>query len=203
MPQSKPNLASLIGSRICHDLISPIGAIGNGLELIEMGAIDGKVSMDGPEMDLIRQSVINANAKIRFFRVAYGIASPGQNISHTEIVSLLNGVTAGGRTNLDWKPVTDFPRTEIKTVLLAFQCLESAMAFGGDVIIRNKDNIWQVSVTNAKLKIDTGLWETLTASIESDPAPKNVQFALLKFALADTERALKVTLSPQEISLWF
>jgi len=201
--QPKPNLASLIGSRICHDLISPIGAIGNGLELIEMGAIDGKVSLGGPEMDLIQQSVINANAKIRFFRVAYGIASPGQNISHTEIVSLLNGVTTGGRTNIDWKPIADFPRTEIKAVLLAFQCLESAMAFGGDVTIRNEANIWQVSVTSAKLKVDSSLWETLTTPLENNLAPENVQFTLLKIALADTGRALKVDLSPQEISLWF
>lgn len=56
------NYAALIGSRICHDLISPIGAINNGLELIEMSA-----PSLGPEMALISDSVTSASARIRFF----------------------------------------------------------------------------------------------------------------------------------------
>jgi histidine phosphotransferase ChpT len=74
------DLAALIGSRICHDLISPIGAIGNGVELL---MLDG--AGHGPEMALIAQSVTHANARIRFFRVAYGIASTDQRIARTEV----------------------------------------------------------------------------------------------------------------------
>jgi histidine phosphotransferase ChpT len=62
-------LTSLIGSRICHDLISPLGAIGNGVELLAMSEV-----AKGPEMSLIAESVENANARIRFFRVAFGAA---------------------------------------------------------------------------------------------------------------------------------
>lgn len=67
------DIASLVGSRICHDLISPIGAISNGVELIGMTQ-----GTDGAEMSLINDSVQNANARIRFFRVAYGSATPEQ-----------------------------------------------------------------------------------------------------------------------------
>ena len=67
--QDKPDLAALIGSRICHDLISPIGAIGNGVELMMM---DGTAKT--PELALIAESVANANARIRYFRVAFGSA---------------------------------------------------------------------------------------------------------------------------------
>ena len=70
MGQNKLNIAALIGSRICHDLISPIGAINNGLELLEMTG-----TSSGPEMELISESVGNASARIRFFRIAYGAAS--------------------------------------------------------------------------------------------------------------------------------
>ncbi|MEO0403208.1 MAG: histidine phosphotransferase, partial [Pseudomonadota bacterium] len=69
MGQTNVNLAALIGSRICHDLISPIGAINNGLELLGMSD-----QRDGPEIDLISESVENASARIRFFRIAYGAA---------------------------------------------------------------------------------------------------------------------------------
>jgi len=60
------NLAALIGSRICHDLISPVGAVGNGLELMQMAG--GKLL---PEMALIEESVEAARLRILFFRIAY------------------------------------------------------------------------------------------------------------------------------------
>ncbi|MEP3017383.1 MAG: histidine phosphotransferase, partial [Tateyamaria sp.] len=60
MGQSNVNLGALIGSRICHDLISPIGAINNGLELLGMSN-----EREGPELDLISESVGNASARIR------------------------------------------------------------------------------------------------------------------------------------------
>ena len=71
--QDKPDLAALIASRICHDLISPIGAIGNGVELLAM-----EPGGPRPEMALISESVANANARIRFFRICFGQASSDQ-----------------------------------------------------------------------------------------------------------------------------
>ena len=62
------DLAALLGSRICHDLISPIGAIGNGVELLMMEG-----GTPSPELVLIAESVAAANARIRFFRLAFGV----------------------------------------------------------------------------------------------------------------------------------
>lgn len=64
MVQINLDLPALIGSRICHDLISPIGAINNGLELLNMA---GTGAAPGPELELIGQSVESASARIRFF----------------------------------------------------------------------------------------------------------------------------------------
>ncbi|HMS96693.1 MAG TPA: histidine phosphotransferase, partial [Tabrizicola sp.] len=61
----QPDLAALIASRICHDLISPLGAIGNGVELLAM-------ERAGPELDLLSESVAHANARIRLFRISFG-----------------------------------------------------------------------------------------------------------------------------------
>ncbi len=79
----KPDLAALLGSRICHDLISPLGAIGNGVELLAMSG------QSGPEMAMIEDSVRNANARIRFFRMAFGPASADQSASRTETLAIL------------------------------------------------------------------------------------------------------------------
>ncbi len=81
------DLATLIGSRICHDLISPIGAIGNGVELLAMTGSAGDVS---PELDLISQSVENANARIRYFRISFGATSSSQIMGRQEVLSVLS-----------------------------------------------------------------------------------------------------------------
>ena len=93
MGQSNINLSALIGSRICHDLISPIGAINNGLELLDMS---GRTS--GPELDLIQESVGNASARIRFFRIAFGAAGD-QMMGRAEVVSILKDLM--DRTRLE------------------------------------------------------------------------------------------------------
>ncbi|MEM9127616.1 MAG: histidine phosphotransferase, partial [Pseudomonadota bacterium] len=84
MGQSNLNLASLIGSRICHDLTSPIGAITNGLELLDMAG-----NAPAQEVELISDSVDSAGARIRFFRIAYGKATQ-QMIAHTDVMRLLS-----------------------------------------------------------------------------------------------------------------
>ena len=65
------DLAALVSSRICHDIISPVGAIANGLELM-----DEETDQDMREqaMDLIRKSATQASAKLQFARLAFGAA---------------------------------------------------------------------------------------------------------------------------------
>ena len=86
-----PDFSALIGSRICHDLVNPIGAIGNGVELMMM---DGTAK--GPELALIAESVASATARIRFFRIAFG-ASGDQRIARSDVLSILSVVSQGGR----------------------------------------------------------------------------------------------------------
>ena len=83
MTRDTDDLTGLIGSRICHDLISPIGAIGNGLELLEMRIGSSE------ELALVSESCRNANARIRFFRIAFGAAGAGQTIPGQDIASIL------------------------------------------------------------------------------------------------------------------
>ena len=62
------DLAALLSSKLCHDLISPVGAINNGLELLDEGGADADA------MNLIRNSARTASARLQFARIAYGAA---------------------------------------------------------------------------------------------------------------------------------
>ncbi len=115
------DLNALVGSRICHDLISPLGAIGNGVELLAMSG-----SGDTPEMALISESVENANARIRFFRVAFGAASPGQRLGAAGDRSRSWAAT-GKTSRLQDRLARDgrCERQDVKLAFLLMQCLET------------------------------------------------------------------------------
>ena len=198
MPE-KPDLVALLGSRICHDLISPIGAISNGVELLMM---DG--STMGPEIALISESVANANARIRFFRVAYGGGGVDQRIGQPEVVSILSDLTRGGRLTIDWRGPVDLLRREVKLAFLLIQCLESAMAFGGRITVDCRDGRWVLSGVASKLKIDAELWQDLSNPLQKlDITAAQVHFALVPEELARQNRQLKADMGPAEITVSF
>ncbi len=186
MAQSNVNLATLIGSRICHDLISPIGAINNGLELLSMTPD----TPTGPEMDLIGESVGNASARIRFFRIAFGAAGH-QMVGRTEITSILRDLYEGSRLNVAWMPEEPQPRAAVRLSFLAILCLETAMPYGGRVEVSETDGNWALTGAADKLNVDAALWSFLVnQQSETSLQPSNVQFALLPRAAVDDGRRI-------------
>lgn len=197
MPSDRPDLIALLGSRICHDLISPLSAIGNGVELLMMSG-----AVPGPEIALISQSVTNANARIRFFRVAYGAASPGQNVARSEIRSILDDMTRGGRLAIDWQVPGDVARTEAKLAFLALQCLETALPYGGRVTVAADGDTWRIGAEAAKLKLDAGLWSRLAGPETGEAiAAAHVQFLLLPAELQRQGRSLTLQMADTRIAM--
>ncbi|WP_395543501.1 histidine phosphotransferase family protein [Neotabrizicola sp. sgz301269] len=194
-----PDLAALIGSRICHDLISPIGAIGNGVELLMMER--GAAS---PEMALIAESVANANARIRFFRVAFGAAGQDARIARGEVVSILADMMRGGRIQVDWLSPPELSRPEVKLAFLLLQCVETALAYGGKVRVERGETGWLIQAEAARMKIDPALWEVLTERhAPPEIAAGQVHFALVPGALAAQGRRLVTELKDNAIRLRF
>ncbi len=195
----RPDLTALIGSRICHDLISPIGAIGNGVELLLM---DGGAK--SPELALISESVANANARIRFFRIAFGAAGGDSRIARTEVHAILAEITKGNRLRIDWQSGSDLSRSEVKIAFLAIQCMETAMPWGGHVSVTHSGAQWTVTGQANRFKIDPSLWEALSnPGANVDVTPALVHFALLPDELHRQSRRLTAALTETEIRLAF
>ncbi len=195
----KPDLAALIGSRICHDLISPIGAIGNGVELMMMDNLG-----QSPELTLIAESVANASARIRFFRVAYGVASHEQRIARSEVMSILTDISRGGRLSFAWNSAPDLPRREVRLAFLLLQCLETAMPYGGRIHVNHEEIAWQITAEASRLKVDRALWEILTApGAPADVGAGQVQFALVPEDVRLQGRRLVAELKETTIRLSF
>ncbi len=95
-------LAALLCSRVCHDLISPVGAIVNGLEVLD----DSDKEEDKQfALDLIRKSAKTASARLQFCRLAFGAAgSAGAQIDTGDAEKMSRGFLEDDKTKITWNP---------------------------------------------------------------------------------------------------
>ncbi|MBB3994434.1 histidine phosphotransferase ChpT [Sulfitobacter undariae] len=197
MPET-PNFASLIGSRICHDLISPIGAINNGLELVAMSS-----ASTSPEMALIADSVASASARIRLFRIAFGAASD-QMIGQTEVSTILDGYYSTSRVSVTWNITDSQPRNIVRLTFLALLCMETSMPFGGRIEVSEDDD--QITLTGHadKYIVDDLLWSQLVnGNHPTDLSPSHVQFGLLPTFAAEDGRSVHTSTNATPVIIRF
>lgn len=193
------SLTALVGSRICHDIISPLGAIGNGIELMGLSGLPRT-----PEFELIEESVQSANARIKFFRIAYGSATEEQSLSRAEIAGTLASVARGGRLSYFWNLEGPQSKVNVRIAFLLFQCFETAMPFGGEISVSEGPDGWTVLAEADRFKIDTRLWDCLTEDRVRNPvSASEVQFALLPEVLAEVGRSIAVKISDARIEVRF
>jgi histidine phosphotransferase ChpT len=194
-----PDVNALIGSRICHDLISPLGAIGNGLELLEMMS-----NSSGPEFDLIRDSVQNAHTRIRVFRLAFGAASADAVVKGSEVSEAATAMFTGPRLNMTCDLPKAIRRVEAKLALLLVMCVETALPRGGEITLTCADAGWTIHATGERIDTDPAVWGQMA---EAAPAPglsaAEVQFALVPGALRAAGRRLQTDLTDGAIRLTF
>ena len=188
--------AAHLGSRICHDLISPLGAIGNGIELLELSG------MDSPEVALIREAVADANRRIKMFRIAFGMASEGQMVRESDIRALLPVADGPRALRVEWQADGDVARQAAREAFLALMCLESAMPYGGEILVRQSSTGWILAGVAERLNIEPALWDRLAKGATAPlPAPAQLHFPLLAAALAQRGAVAQVEISDTEIGL--
>lgn len=196
---SARDLHALLGSRICHDLISPLSAIGNGVELLTLSGVNA-----ASEIALISESVESANIRIRFFRVAFGSARDDQQVAVSETRGLMTEMSRGNRIRYKWTPTDDLPRTQVKLAFLLIQCLESAMAWGGEISVNRQGDMWTVTGSADRLKLNHALWELLVdPSRDVEVSAADVHFALVTEAAKNAGKRLRTELSDKKIRISF
>ncbi len=199
MSRNGVELNALIGSRICHDLISPLGAIGNGVELLSMSGITA-----APEITLIAESVENANARIRFFRIAFGAASQDATLGSGEVTKVLSDMYRGNRVSVDWRISEDTRRLDAKLAFLILQCFETALPWGGKVAVTRNGDTWSIFGTGDRMKFDEALWSLFNVpSAAADISASNVHFALVPATAESAGRTVRTTMNGNAISVSF
>jgi histidine phosphotransferase ChpT len=127
-------LAALLCSRVCHDLISPVGAIVNGLEVLD----------DNPKpedrefaLDLIRKSAKTASARLQFCRLAFGAAgSAGAQIDLGDAQTMARGHLEDAKTKITWNlPRVLLPKNRVKLLLNMMVIAQQTIPRGGTLTV--------------------------------------------------------------------
>ena len=140
-------LAALIAGKLCHDFISPAGAISSGLDLLKDPSAQ---DMRDDAMGLIEASAKKMVALVSFARVAFGAATSAERFSGAELGELVFGLTEGGRASLEWA-VADTPYSKAQSRALVNLAYLTAAALpsggaatvstrteGGDLVIEGR-----------------------------------------------------------------
>jgi histidine phosphotransferase ChpT len=128
------DFAALLVSRVCHDLVSPVGAVVNGLEVLED---ESDVGMRADALRLVAASAEQAAARLQFARIAFGAAgSAGAELDLAEVGRIMAGLLKGGKVELAWQAGAvnwpkDWAKLLMNSVLVAADCLPR----GGRIVV--------------------------------------------------------------------
>ncbi len=132
---SAPDLAALLCSRLCHDIISPVGALNNGIELLDEGGADEDA------MQLIRTSARNASARLQFCRIAFGAAgSAGMVIDTGDAEKVAIAFMKNEKADFSWSGERALlPKNKVKLLLNLMIVANAAIPRGGKVAVKIED----------------------------------------------------------------
>jgi histidine phosphotransferase ChpT len=174
---SGPDLAALLCSRVCHDVISPVGAINNGLELLDEGGAG-----DSDALDLIRTSAVNASVRLKFARLAFGASgSVGASIDTGEAEKAAKDFAiAEKKTEVSWNgPRAIIAKNKVKLLLNLFLVAYAGIPRGGsvDVTLENPeyDAKFVITIKGRMMRVPAKFVEIANGTLEEPVDAHTVQ----------------------------
>jgi histidine phosphotransferase ChpT len=132
--------AALLVSRVCHDLVSPVGAVVNGLEVLED---ERDAAMRADALKLVASSAEQAAARLQFARIAFGAAgSAGAELDLNEVGRVVQGLLRGGKVEIDWQAAhANWPKDWAKLLMNAALLAADSLPRGGKVVVQTSADI--------------------------------------------------------------
>ncbi len=157
------DLAALLCSRVCHDLISPVGAIVNGLEVLEEDKDEETKTF---ALELIKKSAQQASAKLQFCLLAFGAAgSAGAQIETGDAERVARGLIEDGKTTIAWNlPRELAPKNRVKLLLNMIVVGAGAIPRGGTLTVDALDNGYRVVATGLNARLTAATAELISGA---------------------------------------
>lgn len=196
-----PDLAALLCSRVCHDVISPVGAINNGLELLDEGGADADA------MDLIRTSALNASVRLKFARLAFGASgSVGASIDTGEAERAAKDFAAAEKkTEVTWiGPRAIIAKNRVKLLLNLFLVAYGAIPRGGniEVTLENPefDAKFTIAVKGRLMRVPPKFAEICSGTLEEAIDAHSIQPYYTVLLAEESGMELSYNATPEELT---
>lgn len=194
------DLAALLCSRVCHDVISPVGAINNGLELLDEGGSDADA------LDLIRTSALNASVRLKLARLAFGASgSVGASIDTGEAEKAAREFAAAEKkTEITWSgPRVIIPKNKVKLLLNLFLVAYGSIPRGGtvDVTLENPetDTKFIMSAKGRMMRLPPKFMEINSGQVEEAIDAHTIQPYYTVMLADEAGMQLHAVQNPEEI----
>jgi histidine phosphotransferase ChpT len=193
-------LAALIASRVCHDIISPVGAIVNGLEVLEE---EKDESMREFAQDLVQKSARQASAKLQFSRLAFGASGgAGAEIDMGEAGRCAKALMEREKAELDWQVKAGLlPKAEAKLLLNLMLIAINSVARGGRIGVFAEreagETVMRVVAEGDRAKLPAGVKEVIAEGLMPNPLDAHAVQPLYAALLA-REAGMGVTATQEE-----
>jgi histidine phosphotransferase ChpT len=204
MTTSSLELASLLCSRLCHDMLSPVGALSNGLELL---ADERDPEMRKRCFELLEQSAKISADKLKFFRLAFGAAGGfGEMVPVAEARTLVDALVGNnGRIEVNWALASDsLPKPAVKTLLnLALIAIESLVRGGTlDIGAELRDGASEIVVraAGARIAFDQDIGRALDGTLpERELSSRTAPATMLRELAASLGGGVQYALSDEAL----
>jgi len=171
---SQTDLAAMLCSRLCHDMLSPVGALANGLELL---ADEQDPEMRARCMELLEQAARVSTDKLKFFRLAFGAAGGfGEAIPIDEAKSVINALaTDAKRVEIHWAIAEpSLPKPAVKVLLNLAQIALDSLVRGGTLDIGAEQRDGAVEIVARARGERIAFDETIGRALQGDLADEEI-----------------------------
>lgn len=192
-------LAALIASRVCHDVISPVGAIVNGLEVLDE---EHEETMREFAMDLVRKSARQASAKLQFARLAFGASGgAGAELDMVDAGRCAAAFMEREKSELDWAVAAPLlPKAQAKLLLNLLMIALNSVARGGRIRVTAEcdgaETVMRLTAEGDRARLPAGVREVLTEGALPNPLDAHAVQPLYAALLA-REAGMAVTASEE------
>lgn len=179
------DLMAMLCSRLCHDLVSPIGAITNGAEIL---ADEIDEEMRGEAIRLMSQSALEASKRLQFYRMAFGVAGGAtQTIGLSQGHKVATAFYSGGAIELNWdEPRIEVNKSVLKILLNLILIAGETLIRGGSLEVRVNEDRDQlnlaVTATGSRVKIN----ENVNAALSHSSHPVTLDTRAVPASLVST-----------------
>ncbi len=158
-------LSALMSSRLCHDLVNPIGALSSGLEVLGDPSMDA--SMKEAALDLIKSSAAKSVALLKYARLAYGASGGlGAELPFEEARNVLQALLAWTKASLDWRIEPAYaPKEEVKALLVLGAAAADCVPRGGAIVVEGARGAYEIRVSGQRVIVQDDMLRALRGDL--------------------------------------